>query len=363
MKIVVDGRMINHSGIGVYTNELLQILNKKSHSVVILLNRKDASTHNFENLQVRTTEFGRYSWKNLFYLRKHIKNSDIYFCPFLSIPPLFSKIPVVTTVHDLCPVSERNVFGIRVAIAYWMLMLLQLTVSKQVVTISNFTRSEINKWFCGIFDGKVSVVPNGLSIKKQTNHTEPPYPIDTPYILTVGNIKPHKNIINLARTFLQSKWCTTHRLVIVGEHKGFRTKEQEVTIDDSRIIFTGRISNAELDQLYQDASLFVYPSFYEGFGLPLLEAMSYQLPIACSSIPPFHEIAGDSVTYFNPNCLNTFWDNLTSFAPPNNYDAILSKYTWKATLEQLLTIFKQASSSSLSSSASSAYHHNLTHDG
>lgn len=359
MKIVVDGRMINDSGIGVYTNELLKLLNEKSHSVVVLLSKNDASKHSFKNLEVKTIEFGRYSWKNLFYLRKHIKNSDIYFCPFLSIPPLFSKVPVVTTVHDLCPVSERNVFGIRVAIAYWMLMLLQLTISKQVVAISNFTRSEINKWFCGIFDDKVSVVPNGLSIKEQTNHTIPPYPVDAPYILTVGNIKPHKNIINLARTFLQSKWCTTHRLVIVGEHKGFRTKEREINIDDSRIIFTGRISDAELDQLYQHASLFVYPSFYEGFGLPLLEAMSYQLPIACSSIPPFHEIAGDSVTYFNPYHLNSFWDNLTSLAPSKHYDAILSKHTWKATLEKLLTIFKQTSSSSVSS----ACHHNLTHDG
>lgn len=344
MKIVVDGRMINDSGIGVYTNELLKLLNEKAYSVVVLLSKKDASKHSFNNLQVKTVEFGRYSWRNLFYLRKYIKYSDIYFCPFLSIPPLFSSVPVVTTVHDLCPVSERKVFGIRVAIAYWTLMLLQLAVSKQIVTISNFTRSEISKWFCRFFDRKVSVVSNGLSIKEKTNHTTSPYPVSSPYILTVGNIKPHKNIVNLARTFLHSKWCTTHRLVIVGDHKGFRTKERDINIDDSRIIFTGKITDAELDQLYQHASLFVYPSFYEGFGLPLLEAMSYQLPIACSSIPPFHEIAGDSVKYFNPYHLNSFWDNLTSFDSSSHYDAILTKYTWKAALEKLLTIFKQSSS-------------------
>ncbi len=361
MKIVVDGRMINQSGIGVYTNELLKLLDEKFYSVVVLLNPKDASKYSFKNLEVTTVEFGRYSWKNLLYLHKYVKNSDIYFCPFLSIPPLFSSVPVVTTVHDLCPVSERKVFGLRVAIAYWTLMLLQLSVSERVVTISNFTRSELSKWFCNFFDDKVSVISNGLSIKEQANHTRSPYPIDSPYILTVGNIKPHKNIVNLARTFLQSKWCTTHRLIIVGDHKGFRTKERDIAIDDSRIIFTGKISDADLDQLYQNASLFVYPSFYEGFGLPLLEAMSYQLPIACSSIPPFHEIAGDSVTYFNPHHLKSFWNNLTSFDSSSYYDAILNKYTWKATLEKLLIIFKQSSTPSQSSS--SACHHNLTHDG
>lgn len=344
MNIVVDGRMINDSGIGVYTTELLTLLNENAYSVVVLLNKKDASKHIFTNLQVRVVEFGRYSWKNLFYLHKHIKYSDIYFCPFLSVPPLFSSVPVVTTVHDLCPVSQRKVFGLRVAIAYWTLMLLQLVISKRVVTISNFTRSEISKWFCKFFDRKVSVVSNGLSIKEKANQSTSPYPVDSPYILTVGNIKPHKNIVNLAETFLHSKWCTTHRLIIVGEHKGFRTKERDISIDDNQIIFTGKISDAELDQLYQNASLFVYPSFYEGFGLPLLEAMSYQLPIACSSIPPFHEIAGDSVTYFNPYYLNSFWDNLTSFDFPSHYDAILTQYTWKATLEKLLTIFKQSSS-------------------
>ncbi|MFA9395117.1 MAG: glycosyltransferase family 4 protein [Halodesulfovibrio sp.] len=354
MNIVVDGRMINHSGIGVYTNELLTLLNDKSYSVVVLLSENDASKFSFKNLQVETIEFGRYSWKNLLYLRKHIKNSDVYFCPFLSIPPVFSSVPVVTTVHDLCPVSERKVFGTRVAIAYWAIMLLQLVVSRQVVTISNFTRSEISKWFCSLFDDKVSVVSNGLSVKEQPNHTKSTYPVDSPYILTVGNIKPHKNIMNLARTFLQSKWCTTHRLVIVGDHQGFRTKERDIMIDDSRIIFTGKISDAELDQLYQHASLFVYPSFYEGFGLPLLEAMSYQLPIACSSIPPFQEIAGDSVTYFNPHHLNSFWKNLKSFDSSNHYDEILNKYTWKANLEKLLTIFKQSSSTG---------HQNLTHEG
>lgn len=353
MKIVVDGRMINHSGIGVYTRELLKLLDESPYATTVLLNKKDASNYHFKNIQIATIEFGRYSWKNLFFLRNYIKAYDIYFCPFLSVPPLFSAVPVVTTVHDLCPVSERKVFGRRVALAYWVIMLLQLTVSKRVVSISNFTRSELNKWFCSAFNKKVSVVSNGLSIKKQRGQINSSPPIDSPYILTVGNIKPHKNTMSLARTFLQSKWRNTHHLVIVGDHKGFRTGEQNLTIDGHRIIFTGKISDAELDQLYQNASLFVFPSFYEGFGLPLLEAMSYRLPIACSSIPPFHEIAGDSVTYFDPHHLESFWKKLDTVDCSRSYDAIINKYTWQATLDKLLDIFKQ----------SRAYPKNLTHGG
>lgn len=344
MKIVVDGRMINQSGIGVYTRELLALLDKKSYSVAVLLNKQDASDYSFKNVQVTPIEFGRYSWKNLLFLRRYIRNSDIYFCPFLSVPPLFSTVPSVATVHDLCPVSEPKFFGVRIAIAYWILMLFQLTISRQAVAISDFTRSEISKWFCGMFDKKVSVVSNGLSIKRHNKNSQSEFSVDSPYILTVGNIKPHKNTVNLAKAFLQSKWRETHRLVIVGDQEGFRTKVKDVDFNDSRVIFTGKISDTDLHHLYQNASLFVYPSFYEGFGLPLLEAMSYRLPIACSSIPPFYEIADDSVTYFNPHHLDTFWQLLEIKGGPKNYDTIINKYTWKAALANLLDIFEQSSS-------------------
>jgi glycosyltransferase involved in cell wall biosynthesis len=125
------------------------------------------------------------------------------------------------------------------------------------------------------------------------------------YILFVGSIEPRKNIQNLVEAYTKLPMFIkdTYSLVLAGG-KGWKDEQILASIKDAqnngnKIIQTGYITEAEKDALYKDASLFVLPSHYEGFGMPIYEAMQYKIPIVASNIPVFNEIAGDSITYFD----------------------------------------------------------------
>jgi glycosyltransferase involved in cell wall biosynthesis len=127
------------------------------------------------------------------------------------------------------------------------------------------------------------------------------------FLLFVGNVKPHKNLINLLRAYeilLQSR--KDYELVIVGKKEGFITGDKEVfefvegnKLLNEHIIFTGHIENRELYNYYRKASVFIFPSLYEGFGLPPLEAMICGCPVIASDLTAIPEICGEAVLYIN----------------------------------------------------------------
>lgn len=128
---------------------------------------------------------------------------------------------------------------------------------------------------------------------------------DRPYILYVGNVKPHKNLRRLVQAFQSIADQIPQDLIIVGKKEGFIIGDSEVAklaeMMGEKIHFTGFVSNEELKNYYHYADLFVFPSLYEGFGLPPLEAMSAGCKnVAVSNIPVLKEIYGDSVVYFDP---------------------------------------------------------------
>jgi glycosyltransferase involved in cell wall biosynthesis len=120
----------------------------------------------------------------------------------------------------------------------------------------------------------------------------------------VGNVKPNKNLGLLLRAFKQVQNKIPHRLVIVGRISGMRTVDDEVVREAAsfgdRVHLTGEVSDAQLMQYYRGAEAFVFPSLYEGFGLPLLEAMSLGCPVLCSNSSSLPEVAGDAALYFDP---------------------------------------------------------------
>lgn len=128
--------------------------------------------------------------------------------------------------------------------------------------------------------------------------------INKPYLLYVGNAYPHKNLERLIIAFgkLITEYMLDYQLVIAGRKDQFHERLEEevaaVRLDD-RVIFTDYVSDAELAGLYNKASLYVFPSLSEGFGLPALEAMSYGVPVVCSDATCLPEIAGDAAEYFD----------------------------------------------------------------
>ena len=193
------------------------------------------------------------------------------------------------------------------------------------------------------FMKKVRVIYNGVS--RRLNKSEALLDnisyCPRPFLLCVGNIKPHKNVIKFIDFFSsESKLNREYDLVIVGQSEGFKTGENLKRDFPSSIIFTGFVSDGELANLYSNAKAFVYPSLYEGFGLPLFEAMLFNLPIIASNIDVFYELAGDNISYFNPYSFEDFDCNLIALLKTKRdelrYDNILSSYSWDNSVDEFL---------------------------
>jgi glycosyltransferase involved in cell wall biosynthesis len=126
-----------------------------------------------------------------------------------------------------------------------------------------------------------------------------------PYVLYVGNVKPNKNLGLLLRAFARVRDAVPYRLVLAGRMRGFGTNDEAVIRQaeamGDRVRFTDEISDEELISLYAGARALCLPSKYEGFGLPLLEAMQMECPVLCSSAGALPEVAGESALYFDPN--------------------------------------------------------------
>lgn len=335
--VIVDVRCIFDSGIGIYLQELLKCMSEKC-TVEIVLNKSQED--DFDKLDILISkkhfvDFGRFSYKNLYYFNRITKNSDCFFVPNLILTPMFLSCPILLTIHDICPISMKRFFGWKKSIQYYFLMGLQMFSATKVIAISKFTESEVQSAFPHFLASKVTVIYNGLS-KRFTQEDDGIFKSigDKPYMLCVGNIKGHKNVTGLVQHYAENKNLQdTLKLVVVGQSEGFRTGLNVSNPLPDSIVFTGYVSDKELSALYRQASLFVFPSFYEGFGLPLLEAMEYDLPILASNIKVFKEIAGNSIHYFEPdnfaNFNNAFLKALSESHCGSKYREILDTFSWE----------------------------------
>lgn len=230
-----------------------------------------------------------------------------------TMAPIFAKNKVIITVHDLAFKSLKDAFTWKTTL--WKNFITDLSIKKahKIIAITEFAKNEILKYYPMVND-KISVVYNGFN-----NFSKEPIDVSNinqkildlkngKYILTVSTISPRKNIDGLIKAFglIKDKICD-YKLVIAGKNGWLYENVYKVVSNlglNDRIIFTGSINDDELKFLYKNASLFVYPSFYEGFGLPPLEAMSYGIPCVVSNRTSIPEVVGDAAIKVNPDNLN-----------------------------------------------------------
>ena len=237
---------------------------------------------------------------------------DVFFAPAHYTPP-FLNSPLVVTIHDTAYEYFPNEF--RKQDLYQLRNWTKSSVDRalKIIAVSKNTKKDIIDLYKAP-DNKINVIYNGFARASQSVNsqskinsiTKVTKPLVNKFILYVGTLQPRKNILTLIDAFhlLKQERNDKLKLVIVGK-KGWLydkifTKVNELNLQDE-IIFKGFVSDSELINIYQRASVFVLPSFYEGFGIPILEAMSYDCPVICSETSALPEVGGNACLYFNPH--------------------------------------------------------------
>lgn len=244
-------------------------------------------------------------------VRKHIHQSgaEVLFSPD-GFVPLNLRIPKVTMVHDIG--FLRNPFHvtpwIRAFYEKWMPRYLEQT--DHIITVSDFSKSELVAGY-HLPPEKISVVYNGVSnhfhplTEKEKQEVRDQVLDGKPFFLYLGAIHPRKNILTLIRAFEQykSEYHSPHQLMIAGRPSWY-TKEiykaEEASKWKDEIHLPGFVETEMAVKLMASATALIYPSRYEGFGLPVIEAMASGTPVICSEIASLPEVAGEAALFFDP---------------------------------------------------------------
>lgn len=333
MKIGIDARFYGSlgKGLGRYTQKLIEHLEMIDHSneYVIFLRQE-----NFEEYQPKNRNFRKvladYQWysfsEQLFFpfLLKRFR-CDVMHFPHFNVPILY-RGRFIVTIHDLIlihfptqrsttlhPIWYRIKFLAYKATIWWA-----IHTSRHIMTVSEFTKRDILKHYT-IDPDKITVSYEAadsfckhtsriqsIEILRKYGLTQEDNPqknhgIIKPYLLYVGNAYPHKNLETLIDA-LDREDARGYTLVLVGKEDYFyhRLKDKVHAQGMKNIVFVGFVPDGELDVLYRFGRAYVFPSLYEGFGLPPLEAMGRGLPVLAAHTTSLPEILGDAALYFYP---------------------------------------------------------------
>ncbi len=286
--------------------------------------------------------------------------SDMLHCPDYLIPPTLNK-NIILTIHDLSFIRFPEFNFDWFIKKYTREVKRNAYTAKNIIADSDSTKNDIVKFF-KIDSHKVNVVylaSDNIFKKLASNRIDKnilkKYKIDKKYILSVGTIEPRKNFITLIKAFNKLKQKNpgmSLKLVIAGR-TGWKSEATYKERDDSPyrddILFIGRIPDSDLVQIYNQAELFVYPSLFEGFGLPPVEAMSCGLPLVTSNNSALIEVVGDTGITISAKNHDEFQKQILYVLQNNNLRNKLKrmslmrakKFNWISTAEKTLDIYKK----------------------
>lgn len=357
MKLVVDLRLINASGIGTYIKNVFPSVIDWFEQVVVLGNKNDIIKYDWA-ARVEIIEFN----SKIYLLSEQIKyvylipRCDIFWCPHFNVPllPIRAKKTIVT-MHDVNHLANPDGFSFFVKL--WSRILYKNAVKKSsaILTVSQFSKLEIIKYL-GANSEKIHVVYCGVNANffSELEHKSSSLNLPLKYLLFVGNVKPHKNLITLLKAYaiLDKAFKEEYKLVILGKKNGFITQDREI-FDfilnnelQEYIHFTGYVQDNEMPIVYRRSSLFIMPSLYEGFGLPILEAMASGIPVLSSNHASLPEVGGNAVMYFNPLDVKDLSSKIVKMLTDNGLrnelilggNKRLEKFTWSRSIENHLKV-------------------------
>lgn len=286
-----------------------------------------------------------------------IKNNNIDYAHFQYIVPLKKHCKEIVTIHDLLFLDFPQYFSFKYRLKNKYFFKRSAKRSEIILTVSEYSRKAIEMHF-GIDAGKINITPNAVFETKKNmplSDIKTKYSLDK-YILTVSRIEPRKNQQMLLRVYDDLKlYNKNYKLVIVGikdiKNKKFDIIYNKLPEKVKKNILIIQTSYIELKALYENASLFVFPSFAEGFGIPPLEAIVYGCPTLCSNQTAMAEFEFLEENLFSPYNIDELKKKMlniltidSKFQIKKQREYILRKYNWDEISEKLYQLLKTKSS-------------------
>jgi glycosyltransferase involved in cell wall biosynthesis len=366
MRIVLDVRTIDDHfpGIGRYAFQLTRALaREKDRGELVLLSNAGLANTRFDlaalasepDVRVIPTSVRPFTAMEQLRLPGALRKfgPTVTHFPYMVLPYAAPR-PVVLTIHDVIPLRLPHFFSFRQRLLYRTSLSLALRAATVVICVSEATCSDLKSIY-QIDASRFVVIREGVGegfhpcSREETDRMRKVRALPERYILYAGSNKPHKNLPVLMQAYARLR--TAPPLVVAGSvdpRFDAERREAERLRLGARVRFLGAVKEDELPALYSGAEAFVFPSLYEGFGLPPLEAMACGAPVACSDIPSLREIAGNAALFFDPRDCESLAFALESLLTDKTLREDLrirgrqraSKMTWDITAKKTLEVYR-----------------------
>jgi len=370
MRVGIDARFYGTAGkgLGRYTQKLIENLERIDgrNQYFVFLKKENFGEYQPKNKNFKKVlaDYRWYTFSEQINMPRILNkyNLDLVHFPHFNVP-LFYRRKFIITIHDLILIHFPTVRGTTLnPFFYWIKFLAYKIViwsaikkAKKIITVSGFTKDDILKNY-KVPENKIKVTYeacDNFRAMAAINSEEAPrrYGLTKPYILYVGNAYPHKNLERLILAFKEvNKIKKDLKLVLAGKEDYFyhRLKKMTEKKNIKNVIFAGFVSDRDLSLVYRQASLYVFPSLYEGFGLPPLEAMAEGTPVISSDHQCMREVLKDSAYYFNGKKTDEIAKAIVRLLDDKKlrkkiitkgYKRI-RKYSWKKMAEDTLDVYK-----------------------
>lgn len=364
MRIAIDAHAIGRhlTGNEVYVRSLLNALAAKNHGCEFVAYVSSGDADRFIPANISTRRVAGNPYLRLGYdLAMKVRQDQPDLLHVQYTAPVGCVTPIVVSVHDVSFLEHPEYFTRNRA---WQLQwTVRRTVNRaaKILTGTEFSRKSILKVYGGLEEDKVVVVPNAaasefrpIAHEAATAAVRERFAIREPFILSVGDLQPRKNHIGLIRAFSRLARAyphLKHNLVLAGKPTWFADRVREAARESGvadRIQFFGFVSDDDLLQLYNACDVMVFPSFYEGFGLPALEAMACGRSVACSNTTALPEVVDSAAILFDPYRVDEIARAIADLLLDAELRARMERlglqraahFSWQKTAERTLEVFR-----------------------
>ena len=371
MHVTIDARYVaaTQSGVGMYTTNLVQALAaldpENQYTYIIREGQPELQVGpNFRPWTTRVSFENHWVgdlWQNLYLpFRLQGRGVDLFHGPAVFLPLTKLGFRTVVTIHDL--VAFRFPETIPMKYALYMRLMIRMAVrsADRVIAASLQTRDDLVDRL-RVPPEKIAVIHGGLDSRFEPVRdpfrlakVRRRYGLHSPYILFVGNLEPRKNLVRLIEAFnqLKARDAFPHQLVIAGK-RGWLFRPIFESVErlglGREVVFTGYVSPEDLPALYSMADVFAFPSLYEGFGLPVLEAMASGTPVVTARTGSLPEVAGEAAWYVDPWDVEALTEGLARILKDFETRTELitrgalqaKRFTWAKTAEATFAIYRQ----------------------